>query len=138
MIKELLVLLSEVVLSLYPTLIKTVDTSVFFQTGLRMFVFTALAVCAALFTGAPLPEVMSKTTLLTGLLNLVHVGSNFFPSSLKAKVTIHHEGNLAWHESSHGPRKSHDPSSSRLPGGGQDTKMEFSSQNFHFNPKSHI
>ncbi len=77
MIKELLVLLSEVVLSLYPTLIKTVDTSVFFQTGLRMFVFTALALLAAVFTGAPLPEVISKTTLLTGLLNLVHVGSSY-------------------------------------------------------------
>jgi drug/metabolite transporter (DMT)-like permease len=77
MIKELLVLVSEVVLSLYPTIIKTVDTSVFFQTGMRMFVFTALALLAAVFTGAPLPAIASKTTLFTGLLNLVHVGSSY-------------------------------------------------------------
>lgn len=77
MIKELLVLISEVVLSLYPTLIKTVDTSVFFQTGLRMIVFTTLALLAALLTGSPLPTIASKETLLTGILNLIHVGSSY-------------------------------------------------------------
>jgi drug/metabolite transporter (DMT)-like permease len=77
MIKEGLVLLSEVVLSLYPTLIKTVDTSVFVQTGLRMLVFTVLALITGVATGAPLPPVMDLETLAIGVLNLLHVSSSY-------------------------------------------------------------
>lgn len=38
-----LVVASEVLLSAYPLLIKRIDMSVVFQTGLRLFVFTVLA-----------------------------------------------------------------------------------------------
>jgi drug/metabolite transporter (DMT)-like permease len=70
-----LVVVSELVLSAYPMLIKLVDTSVFFQTGLRMIVFTTLAVAGALATGQPLllSTLLSAETFYTGLLNLTHV-----------------------------------------------------------------
>ena len=74
-----LVALSEVILSAYPLLIKLVDTSVFFQTGLRMFVFTILAVLGAVITGTPLDltHFLSGETLATGILNLIHVLSSY-------------------------------------------------------------
>jgi drug/metabolite transporter (DMT)-like permease len=80
MIYESLLLLSEVVLSAYPLLIKLVDTSVFFQTGLRMLIFTVLAIAGAATVGAPLvPDVLFSTeTIATGLMNLVHVLSSYF------------------------------------------------------------
>ena len=71
---ESLVLLSEVVLSAYPILIKKVDASVFLQTGVRMGTFTGLAGLCALLTGHSLAGGVS---LASGLLNLVHVGTSY-------------------------------------------------------------
>jgi len=80
MIYEALLLISEVVLSAYPLLIKLVDTSVFFQTGLRMLIFTVLAVAGSVAVGAPLlPDVLFSTeTIATGFLNLLHVLTSYF------------------------------------------------------------
>jgi len=74
-----LVLLSEVVLSAYPIMIKQVKASVFFQTGLRMAIFTVLAAGAAAATGSPLAaaSLWSTESIATGLLNLVHVGTSY-------------------------------------------------------------
>ena len=60
-------------------LIKLVDVSVIFQTGLRMGVFTALAAVAALITKNPLAigTLLSKETLATGVLNLIHVFTSY-------------------------------------------------------------
>jgi drug/metabolite transporter (DMT)-like permease len=73
------VLLSEVVLSAYPILIKQVKASVFFQTGLRMAIYTVLAAGAAAATGSPLAAagLWSTESIATGLLNLVHVGASY-------------------------------------------------------------
>ena len=80
MIYESLLLISEVVLSAYPLLIKLVDTSVFFQTGLRMIIFTVLAVAGAGAVGGQLlPDALfSGETIATGMLNLLHVLSSYF------------------------------------------------------------
>ena len=79
MLREALVLLSEIVLSAYPSLIKLVDASVLFQTGLRMAVFAVLAAIAAGATGNPLAAatLFSAETIYTGLLNLLHVGASY-------------------------------------------------------------
>jgi len=79
MLNELLLVLSEVILSAYPMLIKLVDVSVLFQTGLRMGVFTALAAVAALITKNPLAigTLLSTETLATGVLNLIHVFTSY-------------------------------------------------------------
>jgi len=79
MLHEALVLLSEIVLSAYPSLIKLVDATILFQTGLRMAVFTVLATIAAGATGNPIAAatLFSAETIYTGLLNLVHVGSSY-------------------------------------------------------------
>ena len=79
MLNEALVLLSEVVLSAYPSLIKLVEASVLFQTGLRMIVYTVLATLAAGATGSPLAAatLFSAESIYTGLLNLLHVGSSY-------------------------------------------------------------
>jgi drug/metabolite transporter (DMT)-like permease len=73
------VLFSEVVLSAYPMLIKLVDVSVFFQTGLRMGIYALLAVTAARASGQPLAldRLLSAESLYTGVLNLVHVLSSY-------------------------------------------------------------
>lgn len=77
-INEVLLLLSEIILSAYPLLIKLVDTSVLFQVGLRMYVYSGLGIALALLTGAPLNfSLFSGETLATGLLNLIHVGSSY-------------------------------------------------------------
>jgi len=78
-VHEILVLLSEIVLSAYPLLIKLVKTSIIFQVGLRMFVFSGLAALAALLTGAPvLPAtLLSAESVATGLLNLLHVSASY-------------------------------------------------------------
>lgn len=78
-IHEIMVLLSEIVLSAYPLLIKLVKTSVIFQVGLRMFVFTGLAALAAILTGVPvLPAtLLTAESASTGLLNLLHVGASY-------------------------------------------------------------
>jgi drug/metabolite transporter (DMT)-like permease len=79
MLNELLLLTSEVVLSAYPLLIKLVDASVIFQTGLRMVVYAGLALIAAYTTGSPLvaTHIMSSESLATGLLNLLHVFTSY-------------------------------------------------------------
>ena len=60
-------------------LIKLVDVSIVFQTGLRMAVFTVLAAVAAVITKNPLAigSLLSTETLATGLLNLLHVFSSY-------------------------------------------------------------
>jgi len=74
-----LVLVSEMLLSAYPILIKQVDTSVFFQTGLRMGIYSVLAATAGVITGAsvPIANLWSVEGIATGLLNLFHVGSSY-------------------------------------------------------------
>lgn len=82
-----LVIVSEVLLSAYPLLIKLVDTTVFFQTGLRMMLYTVLAFLAAKGTGTSLGglELFTAETVGSGLLNLVHVLSSYAAfSSLSA------------------------------------------------------
>ncbi len=79
-----LVLLSEVVLSLYPSLIKLTDASVFLQTGLRMAVFAVGALAAGAATGHLPTGLLSSTSLYTGLLNLLHVGSSYTAFDLLA------------------------------------------------------
>lgn len=76
---DYLVLLSEAILSAYPILIKRIDASVFFQTGLRMAVFTVLAITAAAATGSPVlaASLWSTESIATGLLNLTHVGTSY-------------------------------------------------------------
>ncbi len=76
---EILLLASEVILSAYPLLIKLTNTSVTFQVGLRMITFTALAFFVAHITNTPfhIPNLLSKETLATGLLNLLHVGTSY-------------------------------------------------------------
>jgi drug/metabolite transporter (DMT)-like permease len=76
---ESFVLLSEVLLSAYPILIKRVNASVFFQTGLRMAIYTVLAATAALVTGSPLAAagLWSTESIATGFLNLIHVGASY-------------------------------------------------------------
>ena len=76
---EFLVILSEVTLSLYPTLIKVVDASVVLQVVFRMFVFSVLAFVCAIATKTPLTftQFLTAESPLTGLLNLVHVGSSY-------------------------------------------------------------
>lgn len=79
MIYEVLLLLSEIVLSTYPLLIKLVDASVTFQTGLRMISYTVLALFAGWLIGADLkPGVLfSGETVATGFLNLLHVIASY-------------------------------------------------------------
>lgn len=78
MLYESLVLLSEVVLSAYPILIKKVDASVFAQTGVRMATFAGLAAIAASVTGAPLLTALTWGSVFgSGLLNILHVGASY-------------------------------------------------------------
>ena len=79
MIYEVLLLLSEIVLSTYPLLIKLVDASVTFQTGLRMISYTVLALFAGWLIGADIaPGVLfSGETIATGFLNLLHVVASY-------------------------------------------------------------
>jgi len=76
MISEALLLLSEIVLSAYPSLIKLVDASILLQTGVRMLTFTALATAAATATGSPI-RFFSFETIYMGLLNLLHVCASY-------------------------------------------------------------
>ena len=79
MIFEGLLAFSEIILSAYPLIIKLVDASVIFQTGLRMIIYTVLATLAASASGSPLAalQLFSQETILTGLMNLLHVGSSY-------------------------------------------------------------
>lgn len=75
-----LVLLSEVLLSAYPLLIKRIDMSVVFQTGLRLFVFTVLA---ALIGTAPSLDILASTeTVAMGGTYLLHIFSSYTAFSL--------------------------------------------------------
>jgi drug/metabolite transporter (DMT)-like permease len=75
-----LVVASEVLLSAYPLLIKRIDMSVVFQTGLRLFVFTVLA---ALIGTAPSLDVLASTeTILMGGTYLLHIFSSYMAFSL--------------------------------------------------------
>lgn len=74
---ELLVFISEIVLSAYPILIKRVNASIFAQTGFRMYVFTIGAFIAALISRQSLTNLGFGTTVASGLLNLLHVGSSY-------------------------------------------------------------
>jgi drug/metabolite transporter (DMT)-like permease len=70
-----LVILSEVLLSAYPLLIKRIDMSVVFQTGLRLFVFTVLA---ALIGTVPPSDVLASTeTVAMGGTYLLHIISSY-------------------------------------------------------------
>jgi len=79
MINEILLLVSEVVLSAYPLLIKLVDASVILQTGLRMAVFTILAALAAVLSGTSVnyASMLGTETLSVGILNLIHVWTSY-------------------------------------------------------------
>jgi drug/metabolite transporter (DMT)-like permease len=79
MIYETLLIISEVVLSTYPLLIKLVDASVTFQTGLRMMTYTVLALFGGWLVGAEFnPRVLfSGETAATGALNLLHVVASY-------------------------------------------------------------
>jgi drug/metabolite transporter (DMT)-like permease len=79
MIYEALLVLAETVLSAYPLLIKLVDATVYFQTGLRMIVYTVLAMLAAQASGSPIlaSTLFSAETIATGIMNLLHVGSSY-------------------------------------------------------------
>ena len=73
-------MVSECLLSAYPLLIKLVDASILFQTGLRMVLYTVLGSIAMSATGsAPIPitTLFSSETILVGLMNLLHVGSSY-------------------------------------------------------------
>jgi len=76
------VLLSEVLLSAYPLLIKRIDMSVVFQTGLRLFVFTVLA--AIIGTAPPLDVLASTETVAMGGMYLLHIFSSYTAFSLLA------------------------------------------------------
>jgi len=75
-----LVVASEVLLSSYPLLIKRIDMSVVFQTGLRLFVFTVLA--ALIGTVPPLDVLASTETVLMGGTYLLHIFSSYTAFSL--------------------------------------------------------
>jgi len=80
MLNEFLVILSEVTLSLYPSLIKLVDVSTALQTGIRMAVFSILALICAVVTKTPFTwsQFLTAESPLTGLLNLIHVGASYY------------------------------------------------------------
>lgn len=79
MLYEGLLVLAETVLSAYPLLIKLTDATVYFQTGLRMFMYTLLAVIAAVVSGSPIAAttLFSAETIATGAMNLLHVASSY-------------------------------------------------------------
>lgn len=79
MLYEGLLVLAETVLSAYPLLIKLTDATVYFQTGLRMFMYTLLALLAAAVTGSPIAAatLFSVETIATGAMNLLHVVSSY-------------------------------------------------------------
>ena len=75
-----LVLLSEGVLSLYPILIKTIPTTLATQWFARFLTFPLLAFLVA--PSKDIPRSWSITTLLAGLLNLIHIGTSYLSCSL--------------------------------------------------------
>lgn len=79
MLAESLLIFSECILSAYPLLIKLVDASIPLQTGLRMFIYAGLAAIIGIATGSPITSLnmFSSESILTGLLNLLHVGTSY-------------------------------------------------------------
>ena len=75
---SIIVLLSEGMLSLYPILIKTVRTNLVTQWFARFLTFPLLAYLIAP-KDAP---AWSSTTVLAGLLNLLHIGTSYISFSL--------------------------------------------------------
>lgn len=74
---ESIVLLSEVLLSAYPILIKQTNASIFTQVGVRMGVFALAALGTAVWMGQSLINLSPLILLAGGLLNLLHVGSSY-------------------------------------------------------------
>ena len=74
---ESLVFLSEIVLSLYPILIKSTDASVGIQTGFRMYVFAICAMIVSLYQKQNLLDLSLSNIIGSGLLNLMHVGASY-------------------------------------------------------------
>jgi drug/metabolite transporter (DMT)-like permease len=74
---ESLVFISEIVLSLYPILIKSTDASVSVQTGFRMYVFTICSMIVSLYQKQNLFDLSISNVLGSGLLNLMHVGASY-------------------------------------------------------------
>jgi hypothetical protein len=74
---ESFVFLSEIVLSLYPILIKSTDASVGVQTGFRMYVFAICAMIVSLIQKQNLLDLSFSNVFGSGLLNLIHVGSSY-------------------------------------------------------------
>jgi drug/metabolite transporter (DMT)-like permease len=74
---ESFVFLSEVILSLYPILIKSTNASVSVQTGFRMYVFAICAMIVSLFQKQNLFDLTLSNVFGSGLLNLIHVGSSY-------------------------------------------------------------
>jgi drug/metabolite transporter (DMT)-like permease len=74
---ESFVFLSEVVLSLYPILIKSTNASVSVQTGFRMYIFAICAMIVSLSQKQNLFDLTLSNIFGSGLLNLIHVGSSY-------------------------------------------------------------
>ena len=81
---SLLVLASEAILSLYPILIRTLPTTLMTQWLARFLVFPVLAYALSSAQEVPsLSTLLSRpSTLLGGLLNLVHIGASYVSFSL--------------------------------------------------------
>lgn len=74
---ESVVLLSEVLLSAYPILIKQTNASIFTQVGVRMGVFALAAIGMAVWMRQSLTNLSPLILLAGGLLNLAHVGASY-------------------------------------------------------------
>lgn len=72
---EIATLTSEVVLSLYPILIKVVDTTLNTQILARLFTFTVLS--ALCLSSTALGDFSVVSLLALGLLNVVHIGASY-------------------------------------------------------------
>lgn len=81
---SLLVLASEAILSLYPILIRTLPTTLMTQWLARFLVFPVLAYALSSAQEVPsLSILLSRpSTLLGGLLNLVHIGASYVSFAL--------------------------------------------------------
>ncbi len=71
------VLGSEAILALYPVLLRTLPTNLFTQWFARFLTFPVLATVAE-----PKPFKWSATTLLAGLINLLHIGASYVSFTL--------------------------------------------------------
>lgn len=78
-VPSILVLLSESILSLYPILIKTVPTNLVTQWFARFLVFPLLALLVGSTKDVP---AWSTTTVMAGLLNMLHIGTSYISFSI--------------------------------------------------------